>query len=113
MLFVSFEDFVNKAKEIPLIGREEDVAYAKNMSAGVLDARDHIIRGYLPYVAAHVRRLRKEYQSLELVLRCCVALEKAVDQFDFLQDSESFAHRLSWWLRQTVTRYIADTHKVR
>ncbi len=29
MLFVSFEDFVNKAKEIPLIGREEEVAYAK------------------------------------------------------------------------------------
>ena len=49
-----------------------------------------------------------ELQTLELVMRCCAAVEKAVDGFDFLQDSERFGHRLNWALRQMVTAYIAE-----
>ncbi|MCF2681828.1 hypothetical protein [Faecalicatena contorta] len=45
-------------------------------------------------------------QSLGLVLYCLQALEKAVDHFDFLQDSEPFSHRLNWYIRQAVTSYI-------
>lgn len=31
--------------------------------------------------------------------------------FDFLQDSETFAHRLSWHLRQAVIKYIVDSRE--
>lgn len=41
-------------------------------------------------------------------MRCCAALEKVVDRFDFSQDSESFGHHLSWALRQTAAAYIAE-----
>ena len=44
-------------------------------------------------------------------MRCCAAVEKAVDGFDFLQDSERFGHRLNWALRQMVTAYIAERLK--
>lgn len=108
MLFISVEDFFEKTKGIPALEHGEERALAEKMKAGDKAARQRLVEAYLPSVAAHIRRLHAPQQSLELVMRCCRALEKAVDGFDFLQDSESFSHRLSWWLRQTTAEYIAD-----
>ena len=105
MLFLSADDFFEKVKQINSLDRAEELHLAARMREGDAEAREEIIRGYLPRVAA---ALRKNHCSLELVLRCCSALEKAVDSFDFFQEGESFAHRLSWYLRQTVAAYIAD-----
>ena len=44
-----------------------------------------------------------------MIVYCQQALEKAVDNFDFFQESESFAHRLSWYLRQVATKYITNS----
>ena len=65
-----------------------------------------LLQGYLPYVAAHLKRTK--FVSLELVYRCCRALEKAIVSFDFTQDGETFSHRLSWLLRQETVSYTAD-----
>ena len=108
MLFISVDDFFEKVKHINKLSRSEEVEYARKMQDGDTDARDRIIENYLPYVASSVKHLRSKFLTLELILRCCVSLEKAVDSFDFLQDSERFPHRLNWWLRQTITRYIAE-----
>ena len=108
MLYLSAEDFYEKTSDIKRLSRSEERYYAERMKAGDLEAREIIITANLPYVASCVKHLHKEYQTLELIYRCCRALEKAVDQFDFFQDGESFMHRLSWWMRQTVTRYIAE-----
>lgn len=108
MLYISADDFLEKTKELVPLSRKDERALAEKMNAGDGAARAALIAGYLPQVAGHIRHLREEYRSLELVMRCCRALEKAVDSFDFLQDSETFSHRLSWALRQTVTAYIAD-----
>lgn len=108
MLYLSTEDFLEKTKGLVPLSREQERALAERMKAGDDEAREMLLAGYMPQVAGHIRRLREEYRSLELVMRCIRSLEKAVDSFDFLQDSESFTHRLSWALRQTVTAYIAD-----
>lgn len=108
MLYISAEDFLEKTKQLVPLRREEERILAEKMKAGDGEAREKLIAGYLPQAAAHIRHLRREFQTLELVMRCRRALEKAVDSFDFLQDSEPFSHRLSWWLRQTVTAYIAE-----
>lgn len=108
MLFISPEDFYEKVKHLTVLTRQEELEYAEKMRSGDPDARQAILQSYLPQVAATVRRLGRGYQSLELILRCCAALEKAADSFNFLQNGETFSHRLSWWLRQTVTGYIAD-----
>ena len=67
-----------------------------------------LVESYLPYVASTLKRLPAKHQTLELIYRCYASLEKAVDRFDFLQDSEPFSHRLNWWMRQTITAYLAD-----
>lgn len=108
MLYISAEDFLKKTKSLAPLSREEERTLAVKMKAGDSAAREALIAGYLTHAAGHIRALPAQYHTLELVMRCCRALEKAVDSFDFLQDSETFTHRLSWALRQTVTAYIAD-----
>ena len=111
MLFVSVEDFYQKAGSYTMLSREDEKLFAEKMNAGDLEARCRIIQSYLPMVASHIKHLARDLQSLELVYRCIHSLEKATDSFNFLQDSEKFSHRLSWWLRQTVARYIAEKHR--
>lgn len=98
MLYISIEDFQRQTKDIAPINREEELALAARLTTGDHTARELLLRGYLPQVAAVIDRMPREYQTLE----------KAVDRFDFIQSSESFTHRLSWALRQTTVAYIAD-----
>lgn len=108
MIYISTDDFFKKTSQLPRLGREEELEYAKQMKNGDQEARKTLICGYLPMVAAHIKRQPQHLQTLELVMRCQATLEKAVDSFDFSQNGETFTHRLSWHLRQTVTRYVAD-----
>lgn len=110
MIFLSPEDFFRKVKAIKTLDPREEKEWAGKLRAGDPEARERLVESYLPFVASAIGRLPREYQTLELIFRCRTALEKAVDSFDFLQDSEPFAHRLNWWLRQTVTAYIAEKH---
>ena len=107
MLFVSLEQFYEKAASCQALTRQEEKECAARMNNGDSAARRRLIEGHLPLVAARVKRAGKPMESLSLALYCLQALESCVDSFDFLQDGEPFAHRLNWALRQAVTRYIA------
>ena len=106
MVCVSINDFYQKADACFRISRQEEIECAKAMNAGDATARECLIQSYIPMVAGHIKHMQPQLQTLGLVLYCMQALEKAVDSFDFLQDSEPFSHRLSWWLRQAVANYI-------
>lgn len=106
MVYVSIEDFYEKASSCYTMTRQEEIECAEQMKNGDIVARERLIQSYMPMVAGHLKYMKPHLQNLGLVLYCVQALEKAVDSFDFMQDSESFSHRLSWWLRQAVTNYI-------
>ena len=108
MFFLSADDFFTKASSIPRLTREEEKALAQQMAAGDKSAREALVRGYLPFVAAYVRRCPPNLQTLSTVYTCIDSLDKAVDQFHFLQESETFIHHLSWRMRQCITKCIAD-----
>lgn len=106
---MTIDDFYKKAYKYKILPKEEERAYAAKIKSGDQDARQSIINSYLPMIARFIERLDDNYQSLELVYRCIQALEKCVDQFNFQQDGETFAHRFNWYLRQTITKYIVDS----
>ena len=107
MLFISAEDFLIQAKELPSITQEEERLLAQQMAQDPT-ARERLIRGYLPFVASYIRRAPKHVQTLRTVYACLETLEKGVDSFHFQQDQEKFSHHLSWRLRQCITRCIAE-----
>ena len=106
MVFVSIDDFYEKAGACRKLSREEEIQWAEKMKAGDPAAREVLIQSYLPMVARRIKWLNPHMQTLGMVIYCQHALERAVDSFNFLQDSEPFSHRLSWYLRQAVTSYI-------
>jgi DNA-directed RNA polymerase sigma subunit (sigma70/sigma32) len=108
MLFVTIEDFYEKAASATKLSRDEEKTYAAQMQQGDLDARQAIINSYLPYVAACIKRAPERIQTIKTVYACLNSLEQGVDQFSFLQDHEPFHHHLSWRMRQCITRCIAD-----
>ena len=108
MIFISIEDFYKKAEKCVVLTRQEELERAQRMKEGDVAARSQLIESYLPMTAHHVQRAKKEMQTLSLALYCVDALEKAVDSFNFLQDSETFSHRLSWHLRNATAKYIAE-----
>jgi len=107
MVFISAEDFFAKAEAAVRLSREDEVAFALLMSSGDIVAREKIINSYLGVVAARIKRLPTNMQTLDVVYRCKSALEQVVDTFDFTQSSEPFIHRLSLALRQAIAEHIA------
>ena len=108
MVYYSIEDFYEKAENCLRMTRQEEIACARKMKAGDTTAREQMVNSYIPMVAAHMKRMKHDQQTLGLAVYCMQALEKAVDSFDFLQESETFTHRLSWYLRQATTKRIAE-----
>jgi len=106
MIYITIDDFYANAASCTKLTREEEIECAKLMKTGDIDARHRLIQSYLPMVAGYIRRQPIDMQTLGLALHCEQALAKAVDSFNFLQESETFTHRLSWCLRQTVTAYM-------
>ncbi len=108
MIFITVEDFYEKASACSFMSRQEEVECAKKIQAGDAEAREQMIQSYIPMVAAHIKHTKPDLQQIGLVVYCMKALEKAVDSFNFLQDSEKFSHRLSWCLRQATINYSVD-----
>lgn len=106
MLFISVEDFFERAKGATRLTREEEKQCAQAMAESA-EARRRLIYSYLPQVAARIKHAPQKIQTLQTVYTCLDALEKGVDSFNFLQDNEKFSHRLSHILRQCITRCIA------
>lgn len=106
MIFLNVDDFYRKADCCLRLTRQKEIECAKAMKNGDSSAREQLLQSYLPVVAAHIKRMQPHLQTLGLVMYCVQALEKAVDSFDFIQDSETFSHRLSWWLRDATAKYI-------
>ena len=106
MIFVSIQDFYEKAERCVILTREEEIACALQMKNGEEDAHRRIVESYTPMVARHIKYLKPNMQTLGMAVYCMHALEKAVDSFDFTQDGEPFSHRLNGYLRRASARYI-------
>lgn len=107
MLFISVEDFFQKARGTTRLSRTDEKDFALKMK-GNTETRQAIVNSYLPMVASCIRRSPKELQTLETIYSCIRSLEKGVDSFNFLQNSETFTHHLSWRLRQCITKCLVD-----
>ena len=107
MIYISVHDFYEKAAQCKKLTRQEEIDCAILMQSGDAAARERIIQSYIPMVAGFIKHARQNMQTLGMVMYCMQALEQAVDSFDFMQSSETFARRLSVYLRHAAIKYIA------
>jgi len=100
--------FLNEAGRYKLLTAEEEVELAKRIERGEKAAKDLMINSNLRLVVSIAKRYQGHGLSLlDLIQEGIIGLIRAVEKFDHRKGFK-FSTYATWWIRQAVTRAIAD-----
>jgi RNA polymerase primary sigma factor len=106
--FDSLQQLLDGIATTPLLTAEEEIALAKRIERGDLDAKDHMTRANLRLVVSIAKRYRNQgLPFLDLIQEGSVGLIRAVEKFDYRKGFK-FSTYATWWIRQAISRAIAD-----
>ena len=109
---ISIEDpvrmYLKEIGKVPLLSAEEEIELAKRMAEGDEDAKKSLAEANLrPVVSIAKRYVGRGMLFLDLIQEGNLGLIKAVEKFDY-QKGFKFSTYATWWIRQAITRAIAD-----
>ena len=109
---VSLDDpvrmYLKEIGHVPLLTAEEEVALAQRMEAGDEEARHRLEEANLRLVVSIAKRyVGRGMLFLDLIQEGNLGLLKAVEKFDYSKGYK-FSTYATWWIRQAITRAIAD-----
>ena len=100
--------YLKEIGRVPLLTAEEEVALARRMEAGDLSARRRLEEANLRLVVSIAKRyVGRGMLFLDLIQEGNLGLLKAVEKFDYSKGYK-FSTYATWWIRQAITRAIAD-----
>src|SRR3954468_15512047 len=104
----SLQQFLDGIAKTPLLTADEEISLAKRIERGDLVAKDHMTRANLRLVVSIAKRYRNQgLPFLDLIQEGSLGLIRAVEKFDY-RKGYKFSTYATWWIRQAVTRAIAD-----
>lgn len=109
---VSIDDhvrmYLKEIGKVPLLSPQEEQEYARRMSEGDEVARQKLTEANLRLVVSIAKRyVGRGMLFLDLIQEGNLGLIKAVEKFDFTKGFK-FSTYATWWIRQAITRAIAD-----
>lgn len=109
---VSLEDpvrmYLKEIGKVPLLTAEEEMELAIRMEAGDEAAKKRLSEANLRLVVSIAKRyVGRGMQFLDLIQEGNLGLIKAVEKFDY-RKGYKFSTYATWWIRQAITRAIAD-----
>ncbi|WP_125153298.1 sigma-70 family RNA polymerase sigma factor [Clostridium rectalis] len=100
--------YLKEIGEVDLLSAEEEVQLAKGVESGDIVAKKKLIESNLRLVVSISKRYcGKGMNFLDLVQEGNLGLMKAVEKYDY-RKGYRFSTYATWWIRQAVTRAIAD-----
>ena len=100
--------YLREIGKIPLLNAEEELALAKRVSAGDKDAKDKMAEANMRLVVSIAKRyVGRGLDLLDLIQEGNTGLLRAVEKFD-PEKGFKFSTYATWWIRQAITRAIAD-----
>ena len=100
--------YLKEIGHVPLLTAEEEVELAQRMEAGDMTARHRLEEANLRLVVSIAKRyVGRGMLFLDLIQEGNLGLLKAVEKFDYSKGYK-FSTYATWWIRQAITRAIAD-----
>ncbi len=100
--------YLRSIGRVPLLTAEEEVSLAKRIERGDMDAKQHMVEANLRLVVSIAKGyLGRGLTFLDLIQEGSLGLIRAVEKFDYRRGYK-FSTYATWWIRQAVTRAIAD-----
>lgn len=100
--------YLREIGKIPLLNAEEELALAKRVVAGDKDAKDKMAEANMRLVVSIAKRyVGRGLDLLDLIQEGNTGLLRAVEKFD-PDKGFKFSTYATWWIRQAITRAIAD-----
>ncbi len=109
---VNIEDhvrmYLKEIGKVPLLSSDEEVELAIRMEQGDQEAKTKLAEANLRLVVSIAKRyVGRGMQLLDLIQEGNLGLMKAVEKFDY-KKGYKFSTYATWWIRQAITRAIAD-----
>ena len=109
---ISIEDpvrmYLKEIGKVPLLSADEEVELAKRMAEGDEEAKKRLAEANLRLVVSIAKRyVGRGMLFLDLIQEGNLGLIKAVEKFDYHKGFK-FSTYATWWIRQAITRAIAD-----
>lgn len=109
---VSIDDpvkiYLKEIGRVPLLTPEEETDLAKRMAEGDSYAKKHLSEANLRLVVSVAKKyVGRGMQFLDLIQEGNLGLLKAIEKFDYTKGFK-FSTYATWWIRQAITRAIAD-----
>ncbi len=109
---ISIEDpvrmYLKEIGKVPLLTADEEIELAKRMEEGDKEAKNKLAEANLRLVVSIAKRyVGRGMLFLDLIQEGNLGLMKAVEKFDY-RKGYKFSTYATWWIRQAITRAIAD-----
>jgi RNA polymerase primary sigma factor len=100
--------YLRSIGRVPLLNAEEEVCLAKRIERGDVAAKQHMVEANLRLVVSIAKGyVGRGLTFLDLIQEGSLGLIRAVEKFDY-RKGYKFSTYATWWIRQAVTRAIAD-----
>ncbi len=100
--------YLKEIGKVPLLSADEEIELAKRMEKGDEEAKKRLCEANLRLVVSIAKRyVGRGMLFLDLIQEGNLGLIKAVDKFDY-RKGYKFSTYATWWIRQAITRSIAD-----
>ena len=100
--------YLKEIGKVPLLDAKEEIEIAKRMAEGDEEARKQLAEANLRLVVSVAKKyVGKGLLFLDLIQEGNIGLIKAVEKFDY-RKGYKFSTYATWWIRQAITRAIAD-----
>ena len=100
--------YLREIGQIPLLSYEEEIEYAQRVLNGEEEAKQKLIESNLRLVVSIAKKhTNRGLKILDLIQEGNMGLMKAVEKFEY-EKGFKFSTYATWWIRQAITRAIAD-----
>ncbi len=100
--------YLKEIGKVPLLSADQEIELAQRMEEGDQEAKKRLAEANLRLVVSIAKRyVGRGMQFLDLIQEGNLGLIKAVEKFDYTKGYK-FSTYATWWIRQAITRAIAD-----